>query len=155
MTPDALLDALERRGLALADDGRGGLRVAPAGLLTPADRAALRRHKAALLSLLARRDALDELAWRAPPEEAVAMREAVVLDDGHGWAVAFLPDDLAAIVKDLGRLRRGRPGPGPGGAGVGGLGARAAGKVAGGADQAELFGGVGGVAVREAGGEGL
>lgn len=152
MTPADLLDALERRGLALAGDGRGGLRVCPAGLLTPADRAALRRHKAALLGLLARRDALDELAWRAPPEGAVGVREAVVLDDGHGWAVAFLPDDLAAIVKDLGRLRRGRPGPG---AGVGGLGARAAGKVAGGADQAELFGGVGGVAGRATGGEGL
>ena len=153
MTPDALLDALERRGLVLGGDGRGGLRVCPAALLTPADRAALRQHKAALLGLLARRDALDELAWRVPPEEAVGVREAVVLDDGHGWAVAFLASDLDAIVRDLGRLRRGRPGPG--GAGVGGLGARAAGAVAGGADQGELFGGVGGPAGRAAGGAGL
>lgn len=64
MTPASLLSDLRRRGLsARAESGR--LVLAPASLLTDDLRAAVRRHKAALLALLY--EEADPFGWGGPP----------------------------------------------------------------------------------------
>src|SRR5438552_5093934 len=62
MTANFLLADLRRRGVRLEPD-RGGLRYrAPRGILTDADREALRQHRDELLALLAEELALEVFA---------------------------------------------------------------------------------------------
>ena len=64
MTPASLLADLRERGVSVRAD-RGKVVLAPASLLTDDLRAAIRKHKAALLALLY--EEADPFGWGGPP----------------------------------------------------------------------------------------
>lgn len=64
MTALALLDDLDQRGVRFRIDGARLRWVAPVGVVTDADLAALRRHKAEAVAIL-REDERDRLEERA------------------------------------------------------------------------------------------
>lgn len=85
MTPSALLSILHQTGVVLTVVPDERLQVdAPPGVMTPALRAALREHKAALLDLLAafeERAALAEYDGGVPRAEAERLAWACVLGE--------------------------------------------------------------------------
>jgi hypothetical protein len=87
MTPTALLADLERRGITVTAAG-AQLRVVPAGRLAEADRAALRQHKPALLTLLSAGTATEDLSDRSD-QRCCVMKPALL--------VRLEPEEEAAI----------------------------------------------------------
>jgi len=74
-TPAALVDALRGRGVTLAAIN-GRIKVTPAGMLSDAERDAIREHKPALLALLAWPNTTDAVATVAIPPPDVSNKPA-------------------------------------------------------------------------------
>lgn len=94
MTAAALLADLRRRGVHLEPDGGGLFYRAPKGILTAADRDALRQHRDKLLALLLDEAALEVFAGstaihRGPASCPVPSGPAIRAD---GWARSNWPD---------------------------------------------------------------
>lgn len=108
---DAILDSFEARGISLRAEG-DRLRVAPARILTDADRATIAAHKPRLLDVAAYRDALHRL-WTlmaegsgAPAAECAQVLQDVVrrLDDvGEPTATRLRRRWAEAWTKTTGR----------------------------------------------------
>jgi hypothetical protein len=99
VSPTALLDALEARGIRLRPDGDRLAYEAPPGVLKEAEREALRAHKAAVLDLLRERRA------RAAPA-GTDWRRVRLADLHHVLEIAVPWTDVPLILAPGCRVAR-------------------------------------------------